>query len=172
LDGELAEYETWDDARSNIFIRGLIRNENEWSKSSKPLYQVWRLADRWQDHQIGCELGAQRNRQRGPQLNRAGSGTRAITCRDLGASANARTRAAASRIIEAVANSGTKAVADKVLSSTLSSGPGAISGRITDAWELLLFSFNMNSIIWTDSASDQPQVRAKVRAKHAHLTFG
>ena len=58
LDGELAKYETWDDARSNIFIRGLFRNENEWSTSSKPLYQVWRLADRWQDHQIGCELGA------------------------------------------------------------------------------------------------------------------
>ena len=69
-------------------------------------------------------------------------GTRAITCRDLGASANARTRAAAGRIIEAVANSGTRAVADKVLNSTLSSGPGAISGRITDARELLLFSFN------------------------------
>ncbi|HUU20741.1 MAG TPA: hypothetical protein VMW72_26580 [Sedimentisphaerales bacterium] len=101
LDGELAKYETWDDARSNIFMRGLFRNENEWSTSSKPLYQVWRLADRWQDHQIGCELGDQRNCKRGPQLNRADSGTRAITCRDLVASANAMTRAAAGRIIDA-----------------------------------------------------------------------
>lgn len=40
-------------------------------------------------------------------------GPGAITCRNLGASTNARTRAAAGRIIEAVANSGTRAVADK-----------------------------------------------------------